>query len=389
MRASDIGDPRLQELFGPEAAAAAGVKPIVRVSRDGPSGWVIAAFALGTALLLFWILESRREAEPEPQVRPRGETAIFSPEPPPLYIPPAPVVPPPPSTELQPASQPDVAPSPRAARPPLTAPLTYAPPALAPLSRVTSPYVSAPRPSGGPALVIDTTGPGKAADQIGGASAAGGASPYSKTLRAGTGSRTATAAIAGAAAAAGAPGFHYVRAAVGTSIGAKRNLACEAAKGAAIVHWDDDDWYAPDRVSRQVAPILAGLADVTGLENRYVLELPGGQFWTVGEALHRRMFVGDVHGGTLAYARRFFDGGCRYPAINLAEDAAFLRLALRAGARLARLPNDGVFVYVRHGENAWRFRVGQFLDRDGWTNVARPPRFPEEGVQMYRAILGG
>jgi type IV secretion system protein VirB10 len=178
MRASGIGDPRLQELFGPEAAPVAGVKPIIRVSRDGPSGWVIAAFALGTALLLFWILESRREAQPEPQVRPRGETAIFSPEPPPLYIPPAPV-PPPPPTELQPASQPDVAPSPRAARPPFTAPLTYAPPALAPLSRVTSPYVSAPRPSAGPALVIDTTGPAKATDQNGSGGRSAGAAAAS------------------------------------------------------------------------------------------------------------------------------------------------------------------------------------------------------------------
>ena len=28
-------------------------------------------------------------------------------------------------------------------------------------------------------------------------------------------------------------------------LGAKRNLACELARGEIIVHWDDDDWMAP------------------------------------------------------------------------------------------------------------------------------------------------
>src|SRR5438094_9881235 len=37
------------------------------------------------------------------------------------------------------------------------------------------------------------------------------------------------------------------------SVGAKRNLACELSRGELIAHWDDDDWMAADRLSRQVA----------------------------------------------------------------------------------------------------------------------------------------
>jgi len=41
------------------------------------------------------------------------------------------------------------------------------------------------------------------------------------------------------------------------SIGAKRNLCCDFAKGDLICHWDDDDWYARDRISQQVAVMQA------------------------------------------------------------------------------------------------------------------------------------
>lgn len=43
-------------------------------------------------------------------------------------------------------------------------------------------------------------------------------------------------------------------------VGFMRNLACSYADGDLICHWDDDDWYAPNRVSQQVT-ILSQLAD--------------------------------------------------------------------------------------------------------------------------------
>src|SRR5215204_4099526 len=41
------------------------------------------------------------------------------------------------------------------------------------------------------------------------------------------------------------------------SVGAKRNIACEQARGDIILHWDDDDWHAPHRVRYQVEALLA------------------------------------------------------------------------------------------------------------------------------------
>lgn len=57
------------------------------------------------------------------------------------------------------------------------------------------------------------------------------------------------------------------------------------------------------------------------------------------------------------FRRSLFAEGLRYPEVNLAEDAAFLRDAMRRGRRLARLANPGLFVYVRHGRNAWQFEA--------------------------------
>jgi O-antigen biosynthesis protein len=183
---------------------------------------------------------------------------------------------------------------------------------------------------------------------------------------------------------AGVPGVRYLRLSQRASIGAKRNLACAEARGELVVHWDDDDWYAPSRLTCQATPIVAGRADVTGLESRFTLQLPAGQFWTVGRGLHQRMFLGDVHGGTLMFRRSIFAQGVRYPEANLAEDAAFLRDAIRCGYRLASLENPDVFVYVRHGRNAWRFEPGQFLDRQGWESVTGPSSFSAETLDAYR-----
>jgi O-antigen biosynthesis protein len=183
----------------------------------------------------------------------------------------------------------------------------------------------------------------------------------------------------------GAIGVRYLRLPGRVSIGEKRNIACAAAQGAIIAHWDDDDWYAPSRLRHQITPLLLGQADLTGLENSCLLELPKVRFWGTRAALHARMFTGDVHGGTLVYWKRLISEGLSYPPISLAEDAGFINAALRCRKRLLRLPNNGVFVYVRHGRNAWQFQPGQFLDPTGWDPISPPRGFSAEQLSAYQA----
>ena len=125
--------------------------------------------------------------------------------------------------------------------------------------------------------------------------------------------------------------IRYFRAPRGATIGTKRNLACSEGRGVVVVHWDDDDWSGSERLRVQVEPIASGRADVTGMENRYVWNLTDGSFWTISADLHRRMFVGNVHGGTLAYRKSLLGAGLRYLDVNIAEDAMLLTGMLRFG----------------------------------------------------------
>jgi len=72
------------------------------------------------------------------------------------------------------------------------------------------------------------------------------------------------------------PQLRYRRLDAGLPLGAKRNLACDMAQGEIIAHWDDDDWYAPSRLSRQLENLSASGADVCGLDRVLFLD-PAGQ----------------------------------------------------------------------------------------------------------------
>ena len=181
------------------------------------------------------------------------------------------------------------------------------------------------------------------------------------------------------------PAVRYLRVDRRLPIGAKRNRACAEARGEIIAHWDDDDWYSPDRLERQAMPIVRGEADITGLENRFVLQMPDRRFWTVEPRLHRTMFVGDVHGGTLVFRRSIWISGVRYPEVDLAEDAMLLQHATSRGQRLLKLANEGAFIYLRHSRNAWRFDAGSFLDPGGWRLAGAPVGFSAQRLDEYAA----
>lgn len=172
--------------------------------------------------------------------------------------------------------------------------------------------------------------------------------------------------------------IRYVRAPRGESIGAKRNRACADARGEFLAQWDDDDWYGPGRLTAQLAPLAAGRADVTGFVTPLFFDLGSWAFWTVTPTLHRRLFVADVHGGTLVFARRVWERLARYPDASLAEDAGFLTRARARGARLERLDGTGHFVYLRHERNAWGFTCGAYLDPNGWRRATEPAFAPED-----------
>ncbi|MDA8050136.1 MAG: glycosyltransferase family 2 protein [Rhodospirillales bacterium] len=168
------------------------------------------------------------------------------------------------------------------------------------------------------------------------------------------------------------------------SIGAKRNIGCSLATGEIIAQWDDDDWYGRGRLSAQVRPLLEGRAEITGIKGNLVFDLAGWQAWACTSRLHRMMYRHDVHGGTLVFFRWCWEELARYPDRSLSEDARFLSRLMRAGARLVRIEDARLFVYIRHGTNTWPFRCGRFLDPGGWRSSSGVP-LPAEDRPFYVA----
>jgi hypothetical protein len=129
------------------------------------------------------------------------------------------------------------------------------------------------------------------------------------------------------------------------TIGAKRNLACEHARGELIAHWDDDDWYAPWRLSAQLARLEATGADVCGLADLLYWEPAAGRAWRYRWPADARPWL---HDATLLYARELWRRE-RQPHTDQALDCAFLWGG--APKRLAALADERAYVGTIHVGN--------------------------------------
>jgi glycosyltransferase involved in cell wall biosynthesis len=137
----------------------------------------------------------------------------------------------------------------------------------------------------------------------------------------------------------------YVRLDHRQTIGAKRNLACDLARGQLIVHWDDDDWHAPWRLSYQVAALTGSGADACGLASLLFYEPQADRAWRYVYPTGRRPWLA---GGTLCYRKEFWR---RQPFrdISIGEDARFLWTA--RSPKLSALPDETFFVALVHSGN--------------------------------------
>lgn len=139
--------------------------------------------------------------------------------------------------------------------------------------------------------------------------------------------------------------IRYVRLPGGHTLGAKRNLACDYARGQIIAHWDDDDWYAPHRLSYQVAALLSEEADVCGLNNLLYYDIETRQGWLYLYPSDRKLWLA---GNTLCYWRAFWETN-HFANIDVGEDACFMWT--QRPKRVALLEDRTFFVGIIHTHN--------------------------------------
>ena len=162
------------------------------------------------------------------------------------------------------------------------------------------------------------------------------------------------------------------------STGMKRQIGLKLSRGDIVCHWDDDDYHGPTRLSHQVAPILTGQFDCTGMQNEHTMSSDGRFYWMTPE-FHACTFVADILPGTFMF-RKEIVGKVMYPNESLSEDGAFIRQLMSNGKRLKIVSNDDKYVYIRHANNTWKF---ESFGR-GWVESEGMPSFwSDELTQKY------
>lgn len=104
------------------------------------------------------------------------------------------------------------------------------------------------------------------------------------------------------------------------TLGEKRNICCELARGKIILHWDDDDWYANWRLSYQLAHLLNSGRQISGVNNMYYADPLAGKAWLFA---FPAQFGNWVAGGSFCYYKSFWQQH-PFPSVNDGEDTQLI-----------------------------------------------------------------
>lgn len=97
--------------------------------------------------------------------------------------------------------------------------------------------------------------------------------------------------------------IRYIRTKKFATLGEKRNYCIAQCSGDYIMHWDDDDWMAPHRISRQMDAMLNSRAAVCGLQQMYFYDAANGRCWLYQYPPGAKPWLA---GGSLLYTRSFW-----------------------------------------------------------------------------------
>ena len=157
------------------------------------------------------------------------------------------------------------------------------------------------------------------------------------------------------------------------SIGEKRNLCVELARGEFIVHFDDDEYYAASYVESMIGLLRLQSSDVIKLSGFFIfskiynkfaywnlLEKTGVHFvWSnepmiVGVIENTNADMQDNHlgyGFSYVYKRKVAET-VKFAHVSFNEDAPFIKAAMALGFKTDLLSDDvGLCIHVLHDQN--------------------------------------
>lgn len=141
------------------------------------------------------------------------------------------------------------------------------------------------------------------------------------------------------------PNIRYYRQETKISLGAKLNLACEYAEGNLIAHWDDDDWYAPRRLSYQREALKNEKIEMCGINNLLYYDLRNQQAYNYIYPTDQRAWL---LGSSLFYRKQFWKLH-PFEDINVGMDGLFVWKT--TPDRIINHPDPTFAVHMIHSSN--------------------------------------
>jgi glycosyltransferase involved in cell wall biosynthesis len=127
--------------------------------------------------------------------------------------------------------------------------------------------------------------------------------------------------------------------------GQMRNIACSRAAGDVIVHWDDDDWSVPTRISEQVSLLLTCKVALAGYHSVLFVDEAARRAWTYTG--HKRYALGT----SMCYWRDEWRKH-PFPELHSGEDRGFLSKA----SSVASVPGvDKIVARIHRGNTCSKY----------------------------------
>jgi glycosyltransferase involved in cell wall biosynthesis len=139
------------------------------------------------------------------------------------------------------------------------------------------------------------------------------------------------------------PRIRFVSCKPGTTLGQKRNIACENAQGDIIAHFDDDDWSAPNRLEECVDVLLKKKVFLTGyrVARFYDVDTKLARIWDGGPLW--------VQGSSMCYVKTFWRTH-KFLDVNSGEDLQFQK---DAGQLVHGIDGINKMIFRDHSGNTW------------------------------------
>lgn len=147
--------------------------------------------------------------------------------------------------------------------------------------------------------------------------------------------------------------YYYLKGKV--TLGEKRNICCDLARGQIIIHWDDDDWFAYWRISYQVANLLQSGKHICGVNSMYYANPTTSEAWIYA---YPPRFGNWIAGGSFCYHKAFWQQH-PFPALNDGEDTQMITQV--AGSDIHILDRFDFYVGRVHNQNTSEKKTSEIL----------------------------